>query len=64
MLTQRTDHTELGGERGVTQGKEKVNACEYIAQTIPFLRIFNLSVAEQGQLFAQLMEAEVVQTRF
>lgn len=50
--------------RGEWQGKEKVNACEYIAQSIPFLWIFNLSVAEQGQLFAQLMEAEVVQTRF
>lgn len=64
MLTQKTDHVDLGGERGVTQGKEKVNACEYIAQSYTFLWIFNLSVAEQGQLFAQLMVAEVVQHVF
>lgn len=40
MLTQKPDQVELGGERGVTQGKEKVNACEYIAQSYTFLMDF------------------------
>lgn len=35
-----TDHVELGGERRVTRGKEKVNACEYIAQSYTFLTDF------------------------
>lgn len=64
MLTQRIDHVELGGERGVTLGNEKVNACEHVAHSNTFIMDFYLSVAEQGQLFAQLMEAEVVQTHF
>lgn len=40
MLIQRTDRVELGGEKGVTQGKEKVNACEYVAQSYTFLMDF------------------------
>lgn len=40
MLTQRPDHVELGGERGVTQGKEEMDACEYIAQSYTFLTDF------------------------
>lgn len=40
MLTQRIDCVELGGERGVTQGNEKVNACEYVAHSYTFITDF------------------------